>query len=140
MTTIVSRSVLGCTSIVARARTVMVPRPVSYAFRIPSRPRMMPAVGKSGPGTSRISSGTVTFGFSMTWMAAFTTSPMLCGGMEVAIPTAIPELPLTSRFGKRDGRTRGSFVESSKFGPHATVSLSMSARRKSARRSRRDSV
>ncbi len=36
------------------------------------------------------------------------TSRRLWGGMLVAIPTAIPEEPLTSRFGKRAGRTVGS--------------------------------
>jgi hypothetical protein len=33
--------------------------------------------------------------------------------MLVAIPTAIPELPLTSRFGKRAGSTSGSRWDSS---------------------------
>ena len=54
------------------------------------------------------------------------TSVRLCGGMFVAIPTAIPEEPLTSRFGKRAGSTRGSLRLSSKFGSQSTVSLSMS--------------
>ena len=36
------------------------------------------------------------------------TSPRLCGGMLVAMPTAMPPAPLTSRFGKRAGRTDGS--------------------------------
>ena len=40
-------------------------------------------------------------------MAAI-ASPRLWGGMLVAMPTAMPELPLTSRLGKRDGRTLGS--------------------------------
>ena len=35
-------------------------------------------------------------------------SPRLCGGMLVAMPTAMPLEPLTSRFGKRAGRTCGS--------------------------------
>ena len=33
---------------------------------------------------------------------------MLWGGIFVAIPTAIPELPLASKFGNADGRTIGS--------------------------------
>ena len=37
------------------------------------------------------------------------TSPRLCGGMLVAMPTAMPPAPLTSRLGKRAGRTDGSF-------------------------------
>ena len=40
-------------------------------------------------------------------------SRRLCGGMLVAIPTAIPDEPFTSRFGKRDGRTSGSWRDSS---------------------------
>ena len=41
------------------------------------------------------------------------TSPKLCGAILVAIPTAIPEAPLTKRFGNWDGKTEGSFVVSS---------------------------
>ena len=33
-----------------------------------------------------------------------TISPKLCGGMFVAIPTAMPEAPLTRRLGMRDGK------------------------------------
>jgi hypothetical protein len=33
---------------------------------------------------------------------------MLWGGMFVAIPTAMPEEPFASRFGKEAGRTTGS--------------------------------
>ena len=36
------------------------------------------------------------------------TSPRLCGGMLVAMPTAMPPAPLTSRFGNFAGRTVGS--------------------------------
>ena len=36
------------------------------------------------------------------------TSARLCGGILVAIPTAIPEEPLISRFGSRAGNTTGS--------------------------------
>ena len=41
------------------------------------------------------------------------TSPKLWGGIFVAIPTAIPEAPLTSKFGNWAGNTVGSFVVSS---------------------------
>ena len=51
----------------------------------------------------------------------------LCGGMFVAIPTAMPDEPLTSRFGRPAGRTFGSCRRSSKFGAKSTVFLSMSA-------------
>ena len=94
---------------------------------MPSRPRMIPAVGKSGPGMKRISSATVALGLRTRWTAASITSPMLWGGMLVAMPTAMPAEPLTSRLGKRVGSTTGSTVESSKLGAHSTVSLSMSA-------------
>jgi hypothetical protein len=46
-------------------------------------------------------------------MSAVQTSPRLCGGMLVAIPTAMPVAPLISRLGKRAGNTTGSvFVPS----------------------------
>ena len=96
---------------------------------MPSRPRIIPAVGKSGPGMKRISSATVALGLRRRCTAAPITSPMLWGGMLVAMPTAMPADPLTSRLGNRAGRTTGSTVESSKFGDHSTVSLSMSASR-----------
>ena len=54
------------------------------------------------------------------------TSQMLCGGMFVAMPTAMPFEPLISRFGTRQGRTLGSLRDSSKFGTMSTVSFSMS--------------
>ncbi len=38
------------------------------------------------------------------------TSPKLCGGILVAIPTAIPMFPLTNIFGKRLGKISGSFL------------------------------
>ena len=38
---------------------------------------------------------------------------MLCGGMLVAMPTAMPEEPLASRFGKAAGSTTGSCSEPS---------------------------
>jgi hypothetical protein len=77
---------------------------------------MSPPVGKSGPGTMRISSSMGASGLRIRWTVASITSPRLCGGMLVAMPTAMPPEPLTSRFGTRDGRTVGSFSESSKFG------------------------
>ena len=42
-------------------------------------------------------------------MQASITSPRLCGGMLVAMPTAMPPEPLTSRFGNLAGSTTGSF-------------------------------
>ena len=49
----------------------------------------------------------------MTARQALTTSVKLCGGMLVAMPTAMPEDPLTSRFGMREGITAGSVKDSS---------------------------
>ena len=43
------------------------------------------------------------------------TSERLCGGMLVAIPTAIPEAPLINNPGILVGKTVGSFNVSSKF-------------------------
>ena len=50
-------------------------------------------------GSSRLSSSA---------MRAFITSFRLCGGMLVAMPTAIPATPFTSRFGYSRGKTIGS--------------------------------
>ena len=70
---------------------------------------MMPAVGKSGAGTISISSSIVASGLRSMCRQASTTSFRLCGGMLVAMPTAMPPEPLTSRLGSRLGRTSGSF-------------------------------
>ena len=77
---------------------------------MPSEPMMMAPVGKSGPGMTCMSSSTVISGLSMKAQVASTVSARLCGGMLVAMPTAMPEEPLTSRFGKRAGSTVGSWV------------------------------
>ena len=74
---------------------------------------MKPAVGKSGPGTICISSASEMSGFSINAMQAETISVRLCGGMLVAMPTAMPEEPLMSRFGMRAGSTAGSLSDSS---------------------------
>ena len=81
---------------------------------------MMPPVGKSGPGMCAMSAAAAaprsivaSAGSSMKATTASTTSRRLCGGMFVAMPTAIPEEPLTSRFGKRAGSTTGSCLRPS---------------------------
>ena len=91
----------------ARPRSVILPRPVAYAARMPLRPIMTPPVGKMPSMTSR----------------------MLWGGILVAIPTAMPLEPLMSRFGTRQGSTLGSCLDSSKFGTKSTVSFSISRMR-----------
>ena len=47
-------------------------------------------------------------GLSIRAIRALIVSAILWGGILVAIPTAIPEEPLTMRFGNLDGRTEGS--------------------------------
>ena len=108
-------------SIFVTARTRILPRPVRYASSIPLVPKISAPVGKSGPLTiSRISSMVVSLSssirLSMIFTTAATTSRKLCGGILVAIPTAIPVVPFTRRFGNLAGRTTGSFSVSSKFG------------------------
>ena len=41
--------------------------------------------------------------------------------MSVAMPTAMPEVPFSSRFGRRAGRIAGSSSVPSKFGVQSTV-------------------
>jgi len=94
---------------------------------MPLRPMMMPPVGKSGPLIYWQMSSSPASGLSMTQHTASITSQRLWGGMLVAMPTAMPWLPLTSRLGKRAGTTSGSLSLSSKLGEKETVSLSMSA-------------
>ena len=67
-------------------------------------------------------------------------SDKLCGAILVAIPTAIPDEPLTIKFGIRAGRTFGSFRVSSKLDWKSTVSLSISASISSAIFCKRASV
>src|SRR5207249_1573058 len=57
---------------------------------MPSMPQIMPPVGKSGPLTSFIRSATVMAGLSICAQTPSMISPRLCGGMFVAIPTAMP--------------------------------------------------
>ena len=113
-------------SISARARTRIVPRPVSYASRSDPSSTTIPPVGKSGPSTKRIRSSTVGFGrlFVSTCSIAEAISERLWGGIFVAIPTAIPEAPLTNRFGIAAGKQIGSSLSPSKFGEKSTVSSS----------------
>ena len=122
----------GIVSMFVTARTRILPRPVRYASSIPLVPRISPPVGKSGPlMISRISSIVVSslsaILLSIILTTASMTSRRLCGGIFVAIPTAIPDVPFTRRFGNLAGSTTGSFSVSSKFGMKSTVSLLISA-------------
>ncbi len=60
-----------------------------------------------------MSSSAVASGLSMVYKMASSNSPKLCGGIFVAIPTAIPSLPLSNKVGTRVGRTEGSRTVSS---------------------------
>ncbi len=59
-------------------------------------------------GTIAIRSSMLRAGSPISATQASITSPRLCGGMLVAMPTAMPPAPLTSRLGKRAGSTTGS--------------------------------
>ena len=87
---------------------------------------MNPPVGKSGPGIYLSNSAVVIFGSSIKAIVALIASDKLCVGISVEIPTAIPVVPFTSKFGNLHGRVVGSSLLSSKFGTQSTVSLSMS--------------
>ena len=99
------------------ARIVMEPRPVRYASSMPLRPTTSAPVGKSGPLIRSMrassSSSCEASGCSRDHCAPAATSRRLCGGMLVAMPTAMPAEPLISRFGKRAGRTVGSWLRPS---------------------------
>src|SRR5712691_7141118 len=70
-----------------------------------------PPVGKSGPGTYLRRVRLLALGVAMRCSAASQSSAALCGGIDVAIPTAIPWEPLASRLGNAPGRTTGSFSD-----------------------------
>ena len=71
-----------------------------------------PPVGRSGPWMWRSSSSTEGRAAPVERPAiqarAESSSPALCGGMLVAMPTAMPDAPLASRFGNAAGSTTGS--------------------------------
>ena len=75
-------------------------------------PLMIAAVGKSGPGTISIRSSIPDAGCRSGQQASI-TSVRLCGGMLVAMPTAMPEEPLTSRFGNPRRQDRWLLSDSS---------------------------
>ena len=74
---------------------------------MPAFPSIVPPVGKSGPDMCLISSSIDILGLLIKLTQPLITSVKLCGGIFVAIPTAIPEEPLTSRFGIFVGKTSG---------------------------------
>ena len=74
---------------------------------------MMPPVGKSGPGTYFSNVFVRAFGVAIRCSAASQSSAALCGGIDVAMPTAMPCEPLASRLGNAPGSTTGSLSEPS---------------------------
>ena len=109
-TRLVRPLVSSSTSTTARIR--IEPRPVRYASWIGVVPTISPAVGKSGPFTMLINWSSVvassSSGLARHHCTAAAISRRLCGGILVAIPTAMPSEPLINRFGTRDGRIVGS--------------------------------
>ena len=92
-------------------RMTIEPLPVSKADLIPDLPIICAPVGKSGPGIISSKSSEDIEGSSIIAKQPSIISPKLCGGMLVAIPTAIPPAPLTNRLGYFAGKTVGSLVE-----------------------------
>ncbi len=79
---------------------------------MPWDPTISPEVGKSGPLTRSQTAARVASS-SASWLSrhqntASASSRRLCGGMLVAMPTAMPPEPLASRLGNRLGSTVGS--------------------------------
>ena len=95
-------------SISASALIIIFPLPVVYASFIPSLPKINPSVGKSGPLIICINCSSVTLSSSMIFIIPFITSVKLCGGIFVAIPTAIPDDPFINNVGIFVGNTVGS--------------------------------
>ena len=119
-------------------RTWNLPLPVEYMSTMPSIPWMVAPVGKSGPFTCCMYSSRGMLGIPeesfdslrivLTCnLIAPATSVRLCGGILVAIPTAMPSLPFNSRFGNLAGSTVGSISESSKLAWKSTIFFSMSS-------------
>jgi hypothetical protein len=79
---------------------------------MPARPRISAPVGKSGPGMicirRQVDRRIVDQGDT-----GVDASDRLCGGMFVAMPTAMPPAPLTRRFGKARRQNDGSESEPS---------------------------
>ena len=102
------------TSIVTLPLIVNLPLPVLYNSIM--SPKTRPPVGKSGAFTISLSSSIVVLGFFISATIASQTSVKLCGGIFVAIPTAIPVAPFKIKAGSFPGNSFGSFKELSKFG------------------------
>ena len=82
--------------------------------------KKLAAGGKSGPRTKRSIARVSRLGSSMSARRASSTSPALCGGIEVAMPTAMPWAPLIRRLGSC-ASTIGSKRTPSKLGRQSVV-------------------
>ena len=80
---------------------------------MPWVPTISAPIGKSGPwirsSSALSSSSLVASGWASAHCTPSATSRRLCGGMFVAMPTAMPAEPLTSRFGNLAGSRTGSW-------------------------------
>ncbi len=118
-------------SMLVFARTIILPFPVRYISLIPG-PEINAPVGKSGPVTISARASTLVSGLLMYVTIASHTSVRLCGGILVAMPTAMPVAPFKSRLGSFAGNVSGSSIELSKLGRIATVFFSISSSNSSA--------
>ena len=89
---------------------------------------MLQPDGKSGALMILFKAFQSISGLSITAFTPCIISVMLCGGIFVAIPTAIPVVPFASNIGMREGRTFGSFSDPSKLSTKSTVLDSISAK------------
>ena len=87
-------------------------RPRSRRCRRSGRRSGSPGPSRSG-SARRAWSASSASGWSRHHCTAAAISRRLCGGIFVAMPTAMPSEPLTSRFGNRAGRIAGSCVRPS---------------------------
>ena len=99
--------------------------------------RIWPPVGKSGPLTQRHNCTLVSSSLSRSLSSAVQISPRLCGGMLVAMPTAMPVAPLTSRFGMRAGQDDRLGLRAVEVRPHRDGVLIELDEQLSARRASR---
>src|SRR5579872_1210642 len=97
-------------------------------------------VGKSGPLMCLHTSFNVDLGSSNSIRQASTTSFKLCGGISVAMPTAIPDAPFNKTVGNCAGNILGSSRLPSKFNCQSTVPCANSPKYTSAKPLNRDSV
>ena len=81
------------------------PRPRSASARPARRRSAGRALGRVAAGPRPCGSGVLE---PAVQRARRSSSPALCGGIAVAMPTAMPVVPLASRLGNAAGRTTGS--------------------------------